>query len=149
MPGRRTGGDCICGHVCYTIPCRVGGCQSGIYPITPAQEFKRKEKIMRNYMVLFAAVAVFSFSACYWASHSRAQGLCTHVGAVCNYPISVTEQCLNGWLSTSIMVTSESGTKNALPMGESHCGWVWWKRLGIPYWQTEIVCGSAANMECY
>ena len=103
---------------------------------------------MRNYVVLFAAVVMLSFSACYWVQTCWAQQVCTHKGQVCNFSISETEQCLNGTLSTSITVVGEQYGGNVLPSSGA-CGIVWNKFLGVITTKTDKTCGKAGNSSCY
>ena len=103
---------------------------------------------MKNYLILFAAVAALSFNVCYLASHSGAQGVCTHRGQVCNFSISTSLQCVNGVHSTSIHVVGEEYGANARLTG-GPCGLVYNKWLGFITTKTDLTCGLAGDALCY
>ena len=102
---------------------------------------------MRNNLILFTAVAMLSFSACYWTLYCGAQ-VCTHRGQVCNYSISTTKQCVNGVHSTSINIVGEEYGTNARLVGGA-CGIVYNKVLGITTTKTDKTCGEAGDTLCY
>jgi len=112
--------------------------------VTLAKKEKHDEKLLG--LVLFVAVTILSFSACYLASHCWAVPRCSHKGGLCSFEMNPTTRCIHTHATLSIRVKDEDHSGTYAPTGSTY-GWEqsWrvmrWVRNGTP-------CGVGGTSPC-